>query len=84
MMGPMHRWPGARWVVAAAVLATPLLFLDLAWPNVPASVLDALRLGRPASRAEAPTFERATLEGKQVRLADLRGRVVLLYFWATW
>lgn len=32
----------------------------------------------------APDFARADLNGKQVRLIDYRGKVVLLNFWATW
>jgi len=32
----------------------------------------------------APEVELATLEGQPFRLTDLRGRVVLLNFWATW
>ncbi|QDV32883.1 sigma-70 family RNA polymerase sigma factor [Tautonia plasticadhaerens] len=33
---------------------------------------------------EAPDFELQTLDGDPVRLADQRGKVVLLHFWATW
>jgi peroxiredoxin len=32
----------------------------------------------------APAFAVATLDGKPVSLADYRGRVVLINFWATW
>jgi peroxiredoxin len=43
---------------------------------------------RPAltgdSRSIAPDFELTTLDGQRVALRDLRGKVVLLNFWATW
>ena len=32
----------------------------------------------------APEFALSDLDGTTVRLADQRGRVVLLFFWATW
>jgi len=83
MMSRM-RHHGARLALAALVLAVPLLLRDAAGAGPPASLLEALQLGRPTTRLEAPTFDLPTLDGRSVRLADLRGRVVLLYFWATW
>jgi cytochrome oxidase Cu insertion factor (SCO1/SenC/PrrC family) len=32
----------------------------------------------------APTFALPDLDGKVTRLEDLRGKVVVLFFWSTW
>jgi cytochrome oxidase Cu insertion factor (SCO1/SenC/PrrC family) len=44
----------------------------------------ALELERPSVRVEAPRFTLPDLAGRPVGLEAFRGRVVLLYFWATW
>ena len=38
----------------------------------------------PLDAEPAPAFTLESLAGERVSLADWRGRVVLLYFWATW
>ena len=37
-----------------------------------------------ANRKPAPDFQLAGADGKDVRLSDLKGKVVLVNFWATW
>ena len=44
----------------------------------------ALSLIRPKPAKDAPDFQVRTPDDHQIRLADLRGKVVLLNFWATW
>jgi peroxiredoxin len=51
--------------------------LDLG--NVVVQMVKTLKPGDPA-----PDFEVKTVEGKILRLADFRGKYVLLDFWATW
>src|SRR5690606_5039902 len=41
-------------------------------------------LMKKALSQEAPEFELKDVDGNTVRLADLRGKVVVLDFWATW
>jgi thiol-disulfide isomerase/thioredoxin len=73
--------------------APPSVWRRLGWPLVQvAGTLVAVALvmqvvgwlRAPALPDEAPGFALPDLDGRQVRLADLRGRPVLLNFWATW
>ncbi len=50
-----------------------------AWKTPEVSVPKSSEVHRPA-----PEFSLPDLEGKQVRLSGLRGRPVLVNFWATW
>jgi peroxiredoxin len=64
------------------------LCLLLAWlvpgPALAQIPFDGLALIRPNPVRLAPTFSVPGPDGRAVTLADARGRVVLLNFWATW
>ena len=70
-----------------AITAIGVLFLcamvgrgDVATADIlPVAERHMVKLGEPA-----PDFQLRDLEGSLVTLSDLRGKVVLLNFWATW
>ena len=63
-------------VVAASLAATAA---TAAAPDFAAMKVQRFEPPKPA-----PAFELPDLSGQTHRLADLRGKVVLLFFWATW
>jgi peroxiredoxin len=79
-----------RWVaVAVAGLGLALLVPGLrggaGTPGVPSSIAAAdEQAGGIALGKKAPDFALSDPEGKKVRLSDLKGKVVVLSFWATW
>jgi peroxiredoxin len=48
------------------------------------SLLSALNLGGYAPGERAPSFAGHTMHGPRLSLGDVRGKVVILTFWATW
>lgn len=59
------------WLIGALALAIPV-------------VTSAGAAQRPVVGAPAPDFDLTLVDGGKVSLADLKGQVVVLNFWATW
>ena len=64
---------------AAVVLALLLPLAVTAAPDFAALDIQPYDPPKPA-----PGFSLPDLDGRPVRLADLKGKVVLLFYWATW
>ena len=75
------------WRVAAAVVLAWLLLgmqaVRAAEEDVRA-LLQPLAVQVPTRATDAPPFSVSDLSGAPVRLADYRGRPVMLYFWTTY
>ena len=66
-------------LAASLVLALLLPLAVAAAPDFAALDIQAYDPPKPA-----PGFSLPDLDGRPVRLADLKGKVVLLFYWATW
>ena len=67
-----------------AALAAALVLTGTVRPVVAAPDFGSVQVQPYAPPKPAPAFSLPDLTGKQVRLEDLRGKVVLVFFWATW
>jgi peroxiredoxin len=54
------------------------------WQSLLPSAPAQADLKSPSARSLAPDFNLKDANGKDVKLADLKGKVVLVNFWATW
>ncbi|HWP57757.1 MAG TPA: TlpA disulfide reductase family protein [Candidatus Acidoferrales bacterium] len=69
---------GRRLAITLGVLAPLLGLLAYGFYRDPRYIPSPL-LGKPA-----PDFRLVTFDGKEIRLAELRGQVVFLNFWSSW
>jgi cytochrome c biogenesis protein CcmG/thiol:disulfide interchange protein DsbE len=70
--------PGRRWGTIAIWAGLVLLLL------IVGSVLVRRQQGPVQIGAQAPAFTLTSFDGEQFNLSDLRGKVVLVNFWASW
>ncbi|MEG2365463.1 MAG: TlpA disulfide reductase family protein [Alistipes sp.] len=68
------------WIMLAAIVALAAVIFLL--PSCGASGTEKSTLAKVGT--EAPDFTVEMVGGEPIHLADLRGKVVLLNFWATW
>jgi len=67
-------------LVVVAIVAAAMLYFGMHM----ARRADSGRSLRITKSSPAPDFTLDSLDGKSMRLSDLRGKAVLLNFWATW
>ena len=71
-----------------AVLALSLAVMMAGWSTAgqdgTRGLVEALAMDVPVRPMLAPPFVLPRLDGTEVRLPELEGRVVMLYFWTTW
>jgi peroxiredoxin len=73
-----------RWIVASGLCALTALGAPASGGSLTPAQLATLDLGAYPHRIAPPEFSLRTPDNQTVTLAGLRGRVVLLNFWASW
>lgn len=71
-------------LIAAAVVLGGIWIFSSRVPEPQAEVIGEGLETAPRSGFRAPDFTLVTLDGASVRLSDLRGKAVLINFWASW
>lgn len=72
------------WVLVVCSFATYYLLSTTYCFSATPDLWEGFGVDRMKDRPPAPEFVLKTLDGKEVSLKDLRGKVVFLNFWATW
>ena len=74
------------WVVVCLILLGVLgLFFTGNLPFVPSGLMDPGAMGAGiAIESPAPDFSLQTITGETIKLSDLKGKPVVINFWATW
>ena len=77
---------GRNWLVilVVALVGALMIFAGIRNAKKSSSVADRAAMVGNVKGKLAPDFTLKTLDGKPVKLSDLRGKAVLLNFWATW
>ncbi len=71
--------------VATAFFLTPTIFeISATLTNAHSLSIPSFGVQRLEEKREAPPFSLKTLNGSQLSLKDLKGKPILLKFWATW
>jgi peroxiredoxin len=78
----MNRWHTV--FLAILILGSGWLWLSRVPPSAQAQGVPWARGPQPATGYPAPDFTLATLDGQELTLSQLRGKPVVLNFWATW
>ena len=68
-----------RYLTFVLLLMTVNIQAQIAAKEIPADYGYIVKIGQPV-----PDFSMATIDGKTVRMADLKGKVVMLQFTASW
>jgi len=63
---------------------TAAVMMTVAVPALAAPDFASLQIQQYDPPRPAPAFSLPDLKGRNATLAELRGKVVMLFFWATW
>lgn len=78
----LDRWLGRHWNVFS--ISILILAAGWVWVSKPAGLQTAEVKSAPQQGFISPAFTVNTFSGKPVSLADFKGKVVLVNFWASW